>query len=202
MCHRHAAILGHVFRHLVFLYVISDVVQPSLLAPPTLPLFPCSCMFNIFLVESSISCLSTRSCHRNRLFLRQVVVGSMLTSLQMSPFLVLPQGSRPSQHSHLSGDVSVFYLHRVTKVRETGLLMKWKQFYWPRQNFCARGTMTVGKAVNLDDIQGAYYALSVLTILSCLALLAEFACGCPTIRKARHLVEQKQQLKEARDSYT
>ena len=70
---------------------------------------------------------------------------------------------------------------RVTKVRETGLLMKWKKLWWPRQSFCARGTVTIGKAVNLDDVQGAYYALSILCVVSCLALLAEFARGRPAV---------------------
>ena len=70
---------------------------------------------------------------------------------------------------------------RVTKAMETGLLMKWKKRWWPRHSFCARGTVTIGKAVKLDDVQGAYYALSILCIVSCLALLAEFARGRPAV---------------------
>lgn len=64
---------------------------------------------------------------------------------------------------------------------ETGLLMKWKKRWWPRHSFCARGTVTIGKAVKLDDVQGAYYALSILCIVSSLALLAEFARGRPAV---------------------
>ena len=66
-------ILHQVFRHLVHFHVTPDVVQPSLLGPPSFP---------------ALTCFS-------RLFLRKIVIGSMLGSLQMSSFfmwsfLVLP----------------------------------------------------------------------------------------------------------------
>ena len=51
-------------------------------------LFPCTRMFNIFLVVSSPSFLNTWPYHLSHLFLRKVVIGSMFVSLQMSSFLM------------------------------------------------------------------------------------------------------------------
>ena len=46
----------------------------------------CTCMFNIFLVVSSTPFLITCPYHISRLILVNVVIGSMLASLQMSSF--------------------------------------------------------------------------------------------------------------------
>ena len=79
-----------------------DVVQPSLLGPHIpLLLFPCTCMFNIFLVVSSPSFLNMWPYHLSRLFLRKVVIRSMLSSLQMSSLLMWSFLALPL--AHLSG---------------------------------------------------------------------------------------------------
>ena len=64
---------------------------------PHLRLFACSCTGNILLMLYSNPFLNTGPCHRSRVCLRNVAIGSMLASLQMPSFFmlsyfVLPQG--------------------------------------------------------------------------------------------------------------
>ena len=86
VCHT-LLILRHIFRHLLLVRVITDVIQTSFLGPSLL-LFLCTCMFNILLVVSSPSFLNNWPYHLSRLFLRNVVIVWMLASLQMSSFLM------------------------------------------------------------------------------------------------------------------
>lgn len=62
---------------------------------------------------------------------------------------------------------------RVIKIRETGLLNKWKVEWWPRKSFCNTGTQTIAKAVSLIDVQGAYYVMGMLLCLACISLVGE-----------------------------
>ncbi len=71
--------------------------------------------------------------------------------------------------------VLLLFSKRVTKIIEGGLINKWKQQHWPRQNFCSRGLVTESKAVSLKDIQGAYYALGMLIFLAACILMLEQA---------------------------
>jgi hypothetical protein len=45
---------------------------------------------------------------------------------------------------------------------EAGLIQKWKQVFWPRDDECsttARGTQTTTVIVNVSDMQGSFYIL-------------------------------------------
>lgn len=65
------------------------------------------------------------------------------------------------------------FIFRLIKIRETGLLNKWKVEWWPRQSFCSTGTQTIAKPVSLTDVQGAYYAMGILLSCALIALLTE-----------------------------
>ena len=67
---------------------------------------------------------------------------------------------------------------RVTKVKEGGLITKWKKHWWPRQSFCSRGMVTEAKAVTLKDVQGAYYAMAALLLLAACVLIIEGVIRC------------------------
>ncbi|ELU06044.1 hypothetical protein CAPTEDRAFT_188571 [Capitella teleta] len=61
----------------------------------------------------------------------------------------------------------------VSMIKESGLVKKWKADWWPRQSFCSRGLVTEAKAVSMDDVQGAYYLMAILLVVSFVALVAE-----------------------------
>ena len=45
-----------------------------------------------------------------------------------------------------------------------GLMEKWKQVYWPREDECskqARGTQTATTNVNVSDMQGSFFILFI-----------------------------------------
>ena len=79
----------------------------------------------------------------------------------------------------------------MVKVKEGGLITKWKQKWWPRQSFCSRGMVTVAKAVSLQDVQGAYYAAAILLTAAFLALLLEGA-----IKKCSTWMQRKNKTQE------
>jgi hypothetical protein len=58
-------------------------------------------------------------------------------------------------------------------LKESGVVKKWKADWWPRQIFCSRGMVTEAKAVSMDDVQGAYYLMAILLVISFAALLVE-----------------------------
>lgn len=58
-------------------------------------------------------------------------------------------------------------------IKESGLVKKWKADWWPRQSFCSRGLITEAKAVSMTDVQGAYYLMGILLIISFIALGGE-----------------------------
>ena len=72
----------------LYSFMASLMLSSHLFVDLPLLLFPCTCMFNIFLVVSSPSFLNTWPYHRRRFFLRNVVIGSKLDSLRMSSFLM------------------------------------------------------------------------------------------------------------------
>ena len=106
----------HLFSHIVFLHVLSDVIYYlAIFSLASLLLFPCTRIFIIFLVVSSPSFLNTWSYHGSCFCPRKVVIGSMLASLKISLFLMVSYNclaSNPSQHSHISGVqfLGIFFL--------------------------------------------------------------------------------------------
>ena len=106
----------HTLRFCAMSFVISQSFMSSLmlsshlfLGLPLLP-FPCTCMFNIFLVVSSPSFLNTWPYHRSRFFLRNVVIGSTLASLQMSSFLKWSSLVLPLAHLSILISVACSFL--------------------------------------------------------------------------------------------
>ncbi len=62
---------------------------------------------------------------------------------------------------------------RVLRLREDGLLDKWKKTYWPKKKSCDFQSSV--RPVTINDLQGIYYVMSTCIALALIALVTERA---------------------------
>ena len=64
--------------------------------------------------------------------------------------------------------------YRMRQAAESGLFTRWQKMWWPREQLChSVKTEAQAASLHVDDVQGAFYLLSILIFTSLLALSLE-----------------------------
>ena len=60
---------------------------------------------------------------------------------------------------------------RILRLREDGLLDKWKKMYWPEKKQC--GFKSAHRTLTITDVQGFFYLMSGGLVLALIVLVIE-----------------------------